>query len=747
MNYVFKKILIIDDDASLHDLCGAILSRYGYRCISAYSGEEGLNKIREESPDLILLDVMMPGMDGYEVYNRLLSHPDLEPYRRTPVIMLTAIQADDQSKSELLQKGISAYLNKPFGLNELVNVIQSVIVTHEVQQRNIQLQEEISRAKQYLERIIDHAPMGILVVDWEGKITRANAFLAKMLGVEHPRDLIGRSVFDMGFVNRLEIQEAFRKILEGKEEHCTIPAIDIRNLRGEAVKVNIQCVPLRDEKGELTDILGIWEDVTEVEKRAYELSVLQKISEAMQKVLDLDLLLHLILTSITAGCALGFSRAIIFMVNEEARMLEGRMGVGPMSAEDAHHIWETLAKDHANLSEFLTKFGLTLPSPNDHFNNNVRYLRISLENRGDVLVETVLQKKGFWFKNREEIEQAGFHLQQDFERFFRPEEFVTVPLIAKDRAIAVVVADNKYSGMPLTEDRISLLRLLANQAGLALENAEAYRNLEIKVKQLGKALHKLRETQEKLVRSEQLATVGRMAAHVAHEIRNPLTAIGGFAKSILKNPQNVEQVKLGAKIIDKEVRRLENILRNVLNFTRVPRPYKRLNDLNTLVREVLTLHQPLLPEGIQMEVRLDETLPRFFFDEEQIKQALMNVIANSISSIKREGKIRIRTYQRPGEAVIEVADTGVGMSREVLENIFNPFFTTRPDGTGLGLSVTNRIIEGHDGRIEVESEVGRGTTFRLVLPLVTESAQAVEGTPQLSEKEAHGTTPGANEGA
>ena len=722
MDYPLKKILIIDDDASLHDLCRAILSRFGYLCVSAFSGEEGLDKIREERPDLILLDVMMPGMDGYQVYDHLTQHPDFHEHKNTPVIMLTAMQADNRSKIELLQKGISAYLSKPFGLSELVNVIQSVLVTHEVKVRNLQLKEEIARAKGYLERIIDHAPVGMIVVNREGKIVRANTALARMFGFEHPRDLIGRSVFDPGFVNRPEVQEAFRRLVEEREEQCSIPAIDIRNQKGEILRVNIQCVPLRDEKGELTDILAIWEDVTELQKRAYELSVLQKISEAMQKVLDVDLLLHLILTSITAGCALGFSRAIIFMVNEEAKLLEGRMGVGPTSAEDAHRIWETLAKDHANLEEFLTKFGLTLPSPHDHFNNVVRMMRISLENRGDVLVETVLQKRSFWFRNRQEIEAQGLHLDPEFERFFQPEEFVTVPLIAKGRAIGMVVADAKFSGVPLTEDRISLLKLLANQAGLALENAEAYRKLEIKVKQLGKALHKLRETQEKLVRSEQLATVGRMAAHVAHEIRNPLTAIGGFAKTILKNPENVEQVKLAARIIDKEVSRLENILRNVLNFTRVPKPYKKLNDLNALINEVMLLQQPIIGDNIEVEVQLDPELPPFYFDEEQIKQALMNVLSNSFSSIKGKGKVSVKTQRRDHEAVIEISDTGVGMAPEVLENIFNPFFTTRPDGTGLGLSVTNRIIEGHDGRIEVESELNKGTTFRLILPLVTELA-------------------------
>lgn len=719
MTFPLKKILIIDDDASLHDLCRAMLSRFGYLCLSAFNGEEGLQKIREEPPDLILLDVMMPGMDGYQVFDALLTDPGLQPFRNIPVIMLTAMHADEESRRRLLERGVAAYLNKPFGLNELVNVIQSVLVVHEVKLRNIQLREEIAHAKQSLERIIDHAPMGIIVIDPAGNIVRVNRFLANLLGVDHPRDLVGRNIQDRQLINRSEIRNEFQKVRDSGQA-CSIPSIEIRNLRGEARHVNIQCVPLKNERNEITEILSIWEDITEIEKRAYELSVLQKISEAMQKVLDVDLLLHLVLTSITAGCALGFSRAIIFLMNEEAHLLEGRMGVGPISAEAAHEIWENLARDHANLEEFLNKFGLTLPPEDDAFNNQVQKLRIPLTRRGDILVETALEQKSFWFRSRDEIFEQGYHLDERFNSFFQPEEFVTVPLIAKEKSIGVVVADNKYSGVPLREDRVSLLKLLANHAALALENAEAYHQLQLRVRQLDQALRELKETQERLVRSERLATVGRMAAHVAHEIRNPLTAIGGFAKSILKHPDKVEHVRLGAQIIDKEVHRLENILRNVLNFTRIPEPFKQKNDLNLVIQEVLTLQKPILTDRIRLKVELDPDLPSFFFDDEQLKQAVMNVVANSIASIPSEGEVQIRTYRIGNEAVIEVKDTGVGMTRDTLENIFNPFFTTKPDGTGLGLSVTNRIIEGHDGRIEVESEPNRGTTMRLILPLILE---------------------------
>ncbi|HDL18942.1 MAG TPA: response regulator [Bacteroidetes bacterium] len=719
MVYPIKKILVIDDDRSLHDLCRAILTRYDYICISAFNGEEGLEKIRDENPDLILLDWVMPGMNGLQVFEKILEDESFLPFREIPVIMLSAVPKDEEQKNDLLNKGISAYLNKPFGLNELVNVIQNVLITNEVKLKNVKLQKEITRAKQYLERIIDHAPLGILAVDKQGNILRTNKFFALMMGIDHPRDLIEQNVLDPYLLNRVEIRDHFKQAVESGK--CgSIPAIDIRNLAGRNIRANIQYVPLRDDAGEITDVLSIWEDVTEVEKKAYELSILRQISEAMQSVLDVDILLNLILTSITAGCALGFSRAIIFMINEQAGVLGGRMGVGPISAEAAYHIWGELAKDHSNLEAFLSRFGKKSPNQDDPFNQEIQKLFVSLEDENNILIQTIHHQKSYWIKDYNQLLAQDITLTSEMIDFFQPEEFVTVPLISKNGAVGVVVADNKYSSVPLRDDQVSLLKLLASHAALALENAEAYRKLEVKVQELAETLDVLRTTQDKLVRSEQLATIGKMAAHVAHEIRNPLTAIGGFAKSIKKSPGDSGQVALGVKIIESEVHRLEKILKSVLDFTRIPEPFLRKKQINNVMRDVVALQQPLLNEKIRLHLHLDENLPLFYFDDEQIKQVMVNVLANSIASIPGEGKIEICTFIRDEMMVIEISDTGVGISKENLENIFNPFFTTRSGGTGLGLAVTQRILEEHGGKIEVESKPNEGSTFRLILPLVFE---------------------------
>ncbi len=708
-----KTILVIDDDASLHDLSRVVLTRIGFRYVSAFSGTEGLRRIKEHHPHMILLDLMMPDIDGEMLYRELITNPEYEEFRSIPVIMLTALTHDDERKSRLLEMGISAYLNKPFGLNELVNVIQSVFVTHEIKIRNVKLQEEITNTNSYLERLIDYAPVGILSTDKEGAIIRVNSFFVQMMAAPDASMFIGKNVLDCNLLRQKEICEKFEQVLKTGNP-IKIPTLNLQNAQGWVIRVNVNCVALRDDNNEINGLLSIWEDVTQLEKQTYELTILRQVGQALQGTLDLRELMHLILTGITAGCALGFSRAMIFLINPEKNVLEGRVGVGPMNADEARIVWNELSKDHANLEAFLEKYGTDIPQEEPPFGKLVQKVQIPLLEENNILVKTVREKKAF------KVDRAWENplVPEEFKETFQVESFVAIPLIAKGRAIGVVVADNKYSELPIEEDRIELLILFANQAALAIENAEAYKALEDKVAQLNEAFKQLQEAQDKLLRSEKLAVIGKMAAHVAHEIRNPLTAIGGFSRRIIEHSEDPKAVKQGAEIIFNEVKRLEKILANVLNFTKVSKPFRKLQDIHKLLEAVIQLHDPLFNDhNIVVERNYFSDLPKVYVDEDQMRQVFNNIFTNSIYSMPEGGKITISTSSDEESAIIEVQDTGIGMPEEVLENMFNPFYTNRQGGTGLGMAVTQKIIQEHEGKIEVESNVGEGTLFRIILPL------------------------------
>jgi signal transduction histidine kinase len=228
----------------------------------------------------------------------------------------------------------------------------------------------------------------------------------------------------------------------------------------------------------------------------------------------------------------------------------------------------------------------------------------------------------------------------------------------------------------------------------------------------------LRQSHEKLLRSERFAAVGEAAAYVSHEIKNPLMVIGGFARQLERNPETPQTAGTKLRIIGDEVKRLENFLGELRDFTRPAAPAKQEGDFNALVQEVVTMMQETAREmNIHLETRLGDDLPLMSFDPNQMKQVLINLIKNGMEAIEATGgSITLTTRSEEAGICLSVEDTGKGIEPEIIQDIFNPFFTTKKAGTGLGLAVINKIIEDHHGTIGVKSFKGQGTTFTIHLP-------------------------------
>src|SRR5579885_81004 len=229
-------------------------------------------------------------------------------------------------------------------------------------------------------------------------------------------------------------------------------------------------------------------------------------------------------------------------------------------------------------------------------------------------------------------------------------------------------------------------------------------------------IERLHRTQ--MSRAEHFATLGEMATGLAHEIRNPLAGIAGVIEIIGRDLPSSSPARAVVKDVRQELNRINHIVTDLLQTARPHPPKVRKSDLNTTVEHAVMLgRQQGLSKNVEIALHKDPTLPEVEHDSDQIHQVLLNLLLNSIQAIDRDGKVAVTVERRENFAMIEVADNGRGIPPENLPNIFRPFFTTKGDGTGLGLSLARRIIEDHQGRIDVSSAVGQGTTFAVVLPL------------------------------
>lgn len=231
----------------------------------------------------------------------------------------------------------------------------------------------------------------------------------------------------------------------------------------------------------------------------------------------------------------------------------------------------------------------------------------------------------------------------------------------------------------------------------------------------------LEERELRLIRSERLAAVGKIAAQITHEVRNPLSSIGLNAELLdeeLGELEGADGQRQLARAIVKEVDRLAGITEQYLRFARLPQPRLEREDLNELVTSLLSfLRGELQARGIELEARLQPALPPVAVDENQLRQALLNVLRNGAEAVGEGGHLCVETLcDEDGLVCVRIVDTGPGIAEADRARIFEPFFSTKDGGTGLGLALTHEIVVEHGGRIDLVSAPGQGTAFTIRLP-------------------------------
>ncbi len=296
---------------------------------------------------------------------------------------------------------------------------------------------------------------------------------------------------------------------------------------------------------------------------------------------------------------------------------------------------------------------------------------------------------------------------------------ICVPLSKGGNVIGALTVFDKYEsevfgGADFTKDDLRFLTVLAGQAAIAIENARLFESLRQKEEHI-KELHR------HLVRSERLAALGELSSQVAHEIRNPLAAIGGFARSIRKNMPDEHRDAKALDVIIAETARLERILNEHLTFAKLSPPELKPEMINKVIEETVDLlRDSIAAKKAKLDLNLASDLPPVSIDADKIKQVFINMLQNAIDSIAEGGSIWISSNKLDRTIEVRFGNDGPPIPKDLLDRLFVPFVTTKSGGSGLGLPIAYEIVYEHGGTIDVESEEGKGTVFLITLPLVLE---------------------------
>lgn len=724
----------------------------------------------------------------------------------------TATQMSGLNYAELTSYPVKDYNGN---VEECVVFIQDITDRVLYQEEMLALYREVTQTKEYLESLIENSADAIVTSDLKGIVTSWNQGAEKIYGFTET-EAVGKYLpFLPEFLVKIE-KEYTERVKNGELMK------DIETFRkrkdGTLIEVSLTLSPIKDASGKIIGMSGISRDISErksVEKelikRNQELSKLFFISSAMRSTLDLDRLLRMILTAVTMGDGLGFNRAVLFLVDEDKKILKGAMGVGPSSHEEAGRVWERLSIEKKTLDSVVQEIE-SEPKKTENFLDRLS-LGIEIKLEGDsIFARSVNEKVPFNVHDAKKEPLTDAVLIQQLGT----ESYAIVPLISRDKVIGVLFVDNLFNKKTITDEDMRFLTAFSNQMAAAIESAKLFEQVSIAeaelenifksisdmvyftdmnytIKSINKAVadkfglsegkiigrkcydvfhgmkepwqacphHKtvqmkkpyieevedphtgwtyltstspifdmagnflgtvhivrditeLKHIRERLASAERMAALGEVAAKVAHEIRNPLVSIGGFAQRLETKLEG--NLKEYATIIAREVKRLEEILKDILGFVRETRLSKTNVNVNQLIRDVFSLvESEIVERGITFETSFSE-IPDVILDMDRTKEAFLNIVKNAIQAVVTHGTIMVKTYQRDENIVVEISDTGEGIAEKDLPFIFDPFYTTKPTGTGLGLAISRRVIEEHKGRIEVKSKPGEGSTMKVFLP-------------------------------
>jgi len=421
-----------------------------------------------------------------------------------------------------------------------------------------------------------------------------------------------------------------------------------------------------------------------------EMMLLSIISQSFFQPFSLEDNLLVILTALTSGSGVGFNRAMLFL--KQGDRLKGEMWLGPRSAEEAGFIWEVLSTPGIGYVEIIEHNRALVSKNEDTLSGRLKGLVYTVDEDTSLIPAYAACRKEILLVREATSEPL---VDKRFLDVIQVDEFLCIPLLARDEVLGEIVLDNAITRTPITSSDIKLAGLCGLIAGNYIYSTTLHR---------------------KLLDMEKMVAMGEMAMFVTHQLRNPIVAIGGFTDQLLK-PDVPEEKKLrNLTIIRDEVRRLEDIIFQMGHFLKVSLKEPVYFDPGPVLAGVFDSPEvQTKSQGYVLNVKLEPCLPQILCDPTSFGEVVRNLLDNAFEATPPGGMVTVRGYRKnSGWFVLSIRDTGKGISNPDKDQLFRPFFSTKEKGMGLGLPFTKRVMDTCDGKIEVQSRVGKGALFKLI---------------------------------
>jgi two-component system NtrC family sensor kinase len=711
------KILYIEDNPENRMLARAVLEGEGYTVSVAEDGLSGIETAIRERPSLILLDVNLPGVDGYEAVAILKSFPNLA---NTPVIAVTAY-AMEGDRQRTLVAGCDGYIQKPIDVDAFPGQVAEFLLG---KRERVEAQEEGVYLRELNQRLVYR------LLNQVEELKRLNGHFMRRAGqLEDLHRAVQTVTSELGVTALLE------KLLPGVARALGSAGLTV-DLAGSGARVTAKSENGDRSRSVLAESGLATDDWSEVEWRLplkvrdHELGML-----AARHVIptgaraDEEQLLKLVSNQI----AIAVENARLYEETQQRlRSTETLLAVSQAvgSTLDPTETLRRVAREAGRALGADTVGAYLADADRTHLRPIAGY-HVPKDKRDSFLAAPIPLEGHHLLQEALRTGEARYSTDVDSDprvnretvARFPHRSMLFVPMIVKGEPIGGLFLLWFTRRRQFSPEEVRLVEGISRPAALGIENARLYEGVK-------RHLHELQQTQAQLIQSAKLAAIGELAANVAHEINNPLTAVLGFASYLSEQVGPGQPMREELDLIQEEASRARDIVRDLLDFSRQHEFSAEPTDLNVVVRQTLAMvRRQRAVDNITFAEHYAPELPLAEVDQSRLKQVFINIVNNALYAMSDVGILSVRTAASDGQVLVEFGDTGSGIAPEHLDRIFDPFFTTKPDvsGTGLGLSVSLGIVQSHGGTIEAKSEVGKGSTFTVKLPALAPGAAPAKG--------------------